>query len=96
MKRVFVLAAGVLMVATWAQAETTDMSKITCDDVMHTFPEDVVIVGAWMSGYYNAKRNNTVVDEKEVAANSKKVAEFCQANPHVTLMNAIEQIAKAH
>jgi hypothetical protein len=49
-----------------------------------------------MSGYYNAKRNNTVVDEKEVAANSKKVAEFCEANPTVTLMNAIEQIAKGH
>lgn len=96
MKRAFVLAAALLMVATWAQAEKTDMSTITCGDLLHTFPEDAIVVGAWMSGYYNAKRNNTVVDEKEVAANSKKVAEFCQANPTVSVMNAIEQIAKAH
>ena len=96
MKRVFMLAAGLLMVASVAQAEKADMSKITCDQLTHAYVDDLVVIGAWMSGYYNAKRNNTVVDEKELSANAHKVQDYSTANPTVTVMKAIEQISTAH
>jgi hypothetical protein len=51
-------------------------AKITCDDVTNAYLEDVVVIGAWMSGYYNAKRDNTVVDSKQIAANAAKVMQL--------------------
>jgi len=93
MKRVLALTAALLMVGGSAQAEKADMSKITCDQLTHAYLDDVVVIGAWMSGYYNAKRDNTVVDEKELSANAKKVQDYCTSNPTATVMKAIEQIS---
>ena len=93
MKRVLALTAALLMVGGSAQAEKADMSKITCDQLTHAYLDDVVVIGAWMSGYYNAKRDNTVVDEKELSTNAKKVQDYCTSNPTATVMKAIEQIS---
>jgi hypothetical protein len=95
MKRVFAAAVALLTVGSLAQAEKADMSKITCDQLTHAYVDDVVVIGAWMSGYYNARRHNTVVDEKELSANAKKVQDYCTTNPKKTVMKAIEQISKA-
>ena len=78
-----------------ARAETTDFTKITCDEITNAYLEDVVVIGAWLSGYYNAKRNNTVVDSKQIAGNTAKVMVFCRANPRETVMHAIELVSTA-
>jgi hypothetical protein len=96
MRRILVSAVGLIMLGGVAQAEKADMSTLTCDEVTHAYLEDVVIVGAWLSGYYNGKRNNTIVDEHELAANTRKVLDFCQANPKTTVMNAVDELSKAH
>jgi hypothetical protein len=95
MKRVCILSVGLLLLANGAQADKADMAKITCDDLTHAYVADLVVIGAWMSGYYNAKRNNTVIDEAELSKNANKVQDFCGANPKATVMEAIEQISKA-
>jgi hypothetical protein len=49
------------MPASQAQA-TVDVSKITCEDYFMdkiTFSQYIVM---WLSGYYNGKRNNTIID----------------------------------
>ena len=53
------------------------------------------MIGAWMSGYYNAKRDNMVVDTKQIAANTAKVMQFCRSNPGMTVMHAIELLSAA-
>jgi hypothetical protein len=72
------------------QAETYDFAKITCDEISNAFLQEVVVIGAWLNGYFNAKRNNTVVDMKQIEANTAKVLIYCRANPQVTVMRAIE------
>jgi hypothetical protein len=78
-----------------ACAEPTDFAKITCDEITNAYLEDVVVIGAWLSGFYNAKRNNTVVDSRQISANTAKVMQHCRANPRETVMHAIELLSEA-
>jgi len=71
------------------------MAKVTCDDMRHTYLEDLVVIGSWLSGYYNAKRNNTIVDLKQLGRNTQRVLQFCQTNPEVPVMQAVDQITGA-
>jgi hypothetical protein len=54
--------------------------------------DEYVVIGAWMSGYYNAKHNNTMIDVRQLAENSWKMVEFCKRNPKMTVMKIIETL----
>ena len=46
-----------------AQAQVTvDVTKINCDQFVHHKISEPRLIAAWLSGYYNAKRNNRVLD----------------------------------
>jgi HdeA/HdeB family len=47
---------------------------------------------SWLSGYYNGKRNNTVLDTQEFRERARKVMEYCQVNPKATVMEAVEKV----
>lgn len=71
---------------------TLDVSKITCDQFTGykiTNPQNIAI---WLSGFYNGKRNNTVLDTQELAANTKKLQDYCIQNPKVMVMQAVETL----
>jgi hypothetical protein len=91
------LAAGSLILSgAPALAQTkVDMAEFICEDMTKMSLEEYVVVGSWMSGYYNAKRNNTLIDVKQLEANAKKVGETCKANPKMTVMKAIESLIAA-
>lgn len=97
MKAIGAIAAVVLAVSGInAGAQTkADMALISCSDLSQMYAAEYAIIGAWMSGYYNAKRNNTVIDIKQLAENTRKVTETCRANPNLTVMKAIEQLSSA-
>ena len=50
-----------------------------------------------MSGFYNAKKDNTVVDLQGFEANLNKMEKFCynEKNFSVPLMQAVEQVQGA-
>jgi len=87
--------ANLLLIAPCAHAQTADMSQVTCSDLSDAYAGDLVVIGSWLSGYYNAKRNNTVVNLKELGTNTQKVLQFCRTNPSVTAMQAVEQVTGA-
>jgi acid stress chaperone HdeB len=97
--RPFVLAASGLMLmlntAPFALAQVTiDVSKITCDQFTLykvTSPDNIAI---WLSGYYSGKRNSTIVDTQSLAADAKKVTEYCIRNPQIPVMQAVETVLK--
>jgi acid stress chaperone HdeB len=87
-----ILAAGA-QVAT-AQV-TLDVSKITCDQYAGykiTNPQNIAI---WLSGYYNGKRGNTILDTQGLAANAKKLQDYCIRYPQVLVMEAVETLMAA-
>jgi hypothetical protein len=77
-----------------AAQSTADMTKVTCEELTTGNAADMVVISVWMSGYFNAKQNNSVIDIKQLSENAKNVGAYCRDNPKVTVMTAIETIAK--
>ena len=52
------------------------------------------LIAAWFSGYYNAKRNNRVLDLQTFEENMSKVTNYCsdEKNFKVPVMKAVEQV----
>ena len=83
-----------LFLASPAQAqETLDASKITCDQFVHSKIGEPRIVAAWLSGFYNGKSNNAVIDNQNFEANLTKLVDFCydEKNFKVSVMQAVER-----
>jgi len=90
------VVAGVffcLATAPVAQAQTMiDVSKITCEQFLLykiTNPNNIAL---WISGYYNGKRNNTVLDVQEMQTHVEKVKDYCVKNYNTTVMQAVETV----
>ncbi len=51
-------------------------------------------IAAWLSGYYNAKRNNRVIDLQTLEENMSNVTNYCsdEKNFRVPVMKAVEQV----
>jgi acid stress chaperone HdeB len=87
----FILA---LVLATSSQAQVlVDVSKITCDQFVHGKIGNRRTVAAWLSGFYNGKRDNRIIDKQSFEANLNKVESFCYQEKNFTLpvLQAIEQ-----
>jgi hypothetical protein len=87
-----VLCLAVLLPASVDAQVTLDVSKITCDQFTGfkvTSPRNLAL---WLSGFYNGKKDNTVIEPQKLAANSTKLTQYCLANPNVMLMQAVEKI----
>jgi len=88
----------VLFLAPPAHAQVTiDASKITCDQFVHGKVGNPRTVGAWLSGFYNGKRNNAVVDKDNFEASLSKLENFCydEKNFSLPVMQAIERTTSA-
>lgn len=73
---------------------TIDVAKITCDQFTLYKVTDPQNIAIWLSGYYHGQRNDTTVDTQELAAYLQKVKDYCNLNPQVKLMQAVESMLK--
>src|ERR1700760_845774 len=58
---------------------TVDMSKITCEQYILFTMGDPKDIAMWLSGYYNAKRNNTVLDVQEFRTPARRGRDFAHS-----------------
>ena len=69
--------------------ETVDVAKITCQQILKedlaSPTHDIVL---WLSGYYNGKRNNTIIEPDAVKQNEEKVNRYCYQHRETTVMDA--------
>jgi acid stress chaperone HdeB len=81
---------------TFAHAQVTlDVSKITCDQwagYKITNPQNIAF---WLSGYYNGKRGNTVLDTQRLTADTNKLRDFCLTRPQMPIMQAVDEVMAA-
>ena len=79
-----------------AQAQVTlDLAKVTCDQwsgYKITNPQNIAL---WLSGYYNGKRGNTVIDTQGLNAETQRLRDFCLVNPQIPVMQAVEKLMGA-
>ena len=74
-----------VQIPTMQAQVTVDVIKITCQQiVMGELPwtqRDVVL---WLSGYYNGKRDSTIVELETITKNEEKVAQYCYQHRDTT------------
>jgi hypothetical protein len=86
-----------LALATWSGAGaqvTIDVAKITCDQFTLYKVTDPQNIAMWLSGYYHGQRNDTTLDTLELATYLQNVKDYCNLNPRVTVMQAVESMLK--
>jgi acid stress chaperone HdeB len=77
--------------APYAQV-TVDVAKITCDQFVLEKPVPSKYVVLWLSGYYNGKRNNTIIDPEAMDKNEEKVDFYCNLHREMTVMDAVKNV----
>jgi hypothetical protein len=95
----FRLATMTMLVALapWpgARAQVTiDVAKITCDQFTLYKVTDPQNIATWLSGYYHGQRNDTTVDTQELATYLQRVRDYCNLNPQVRVMQAVDAMLK--
>jgi hypothetical protein len=92
---VALVAIFALAASRSAQAQTTlDVAKVNCGQFVHHTISEPRLIAAWLSSYYNAKRNNRVIDLQVLEENLSKVTNYCsdEKNFKVPVMKAVEQV----
>lgn len=79
--------------ASSAHAQVTvDVAKITCMQFAHGKIGRYGAVANWLSGYLNAKRENTTIDTEAMAKNVKKLEHYCLKHHDELLMDAAKSV----
>jgi len=72
------------------QAQTTvDLAKITCRQfLLGHVGGSTRSVANWLSGYYNGKRGNTVIEVESMQKNVRDLERYCRKNHEMPVMDA--------
>ena len=70
-----------------------DLSLVTCGQYMGKDRDTQDVIAAWMSGYFNAAKNQSMVDLSRFERNRKAVEKYCKTHKLETLMSAIQRNA---
>jgi acid stress chaperone HdeB len=72
-----------------------EMSQLKCKDYMEAPADRQELIAAWMSGYFNAAKNQPIVDLKRFAKNKELAEKYCKRrkNENDNLMNVIRKVA---
>lgn len=78
-----------------ARAQTVlDMTVITCKQYLAQPADRQELLASWMSGYFNAARNNASLDTARFQRNRQIVTSYCRKNGAESLMSAIQRNAR--
>jgi acid stress chaperone HdeB len=90
---IYLALALATFAAPSASAQVTiDVARITCDQLILfkvAQPHDIAM---WLSGYYNGRRNSTLVDVEKLKEYTDSVEKYCINNRKVTVMEAVEKV----
>jgi acid stress chaperone HdeB len=88
-----VLALSVSLGATAVLAQATlDVDKMTCKQVIFGQFAGPKSVAYWLSGYYNGRNNNTILDVASLNKNANKLATYCRSHYDVSVMDAAKNV----
>jgi acid stress chaperone HdeB len=93
--RAFIFVSSLILAATSqvARAQVTiDVAKVTCEQFVQykiTDPDNIAI---WISGYYNGKRDNTVLDTQALKTHMRQLRDFCLMNPNDPVLQAASKL----
>ena len=82
-----------VQIPTMQAQESLDLAKITCQEFMGeqlaTPSRDIVLL---LAGYYNGKRNNTIIEPQRVKKEDEEVQSYCYQHRETTVMDAVKTV----
>jgi hypothetical protein len=88
--RLLLISALLFVQAPTMQAqETADVAKITCEQLLLqrlAAPSHDVVV--WLNGYYNGRRNNTILELQTIKDDEDKLRTYCLEHGEKTVIDA--------
>ena len=84
------LSLAALSIPAKAQV-IVDLSLVTCGQYMGKDRDTQDVIAAWMSGYFNSAKNQSMVDLSRFERNRKAVEKYCKTHKLETLMSAIQR-----
>ena len=95
MKRLLMLTVAVTFCAALpaqAQKQQFDLSVMTCKRFFEYNKDNLSLMLMWLDGYYSEDDAPPIVDFDKMGANSKKLGEYCAANPTIGLITATDKL----
>ena len=78
---------------TMQAQETLDLGKITCEqfatEQLATPSRDIALL---LVGYYNGKRNRTIIEPQTIKKEEEKVNSYCNQHRDTTVMDAVKNV----
>ena len=78
---------------TMQAQETVDLAKITCEQLLGeklaSPSRDVVLL---LTGYYNGKRNNTIIEPQTIKKDEEKINSYCFQHGETMVMDAVKNV----
>jgi hypothetical protein len=83
----------ILLASAVARAQVTvDAAKVTCKQFAFGTVGKHGVLAYWLSGYLNAKRDNTLVDIDAMEKNVKKLQFYCLKHHDELVMDATKSV----
>ena len=80
-----------VFIASAANAQVTvDVAKISCQQFLSDKIAPTKNVALWLSGYYNGRKGNTVIDVGAMQKSVDKVEDYCRLNLEMMVMEAVK------
>jgi len=96
MRNKFIVSGFVLALSSASAIAqiTLDVSQITCAQFVQQKVGPPRLIAAWLSGFYNGKRDNRIINAQTFQANLSKLERFCyqEKNFKLPVMQAVEQL----
>jgi hypothetical protein len=90
--RTLAIALALFACVPAAMAQKADLSKLSCKEFLALDKDSIVLVWAWLYGYYSDQDADPIIDFGELTGRGSKLAEFCKGNPNVDIIQAAEPI----
>jgi acid stress chaperone HdeB len=75
-----------------AAASEIYLSSLTCKQFQAANKDDVGVILAWLDGYYRAEDDPPIIDTGQLAANAKKLGDYCAVHPDTPLITAADAL----
>lgn len=98
MRRIKAVTIGAAVSAlTFSAAESQvslDATKITCDQYVHAKVSTPNYIAAWISGYYSARQNKTMIDVRDLDEKVNQLQNYCyvETNFKKPVMSVVEEL----
>jgi hypothetical protein len=87
--------AALFVVIPAADAQSLDLSKITCKEFLDSDKTRKDLIIAWLDGYYlDQNTMGPVMKLDKFAADLQKLSDYCSPNPALDLIAAAEKTVK--